>query len=50
MIFGTFTEMGVDLKMLNSQCPIIIDDKQAVSFIKNTPYEKVVVANTSQIC
>lgn len=47
---STFTEIGVDLKMLKSQCPIIIDDKQAVSFIKNTPYEKVVVANTSQIC
>lgn len=47
---STFTEIGVDLKMLKSQCPIMIDDKQAVSFIKNTPYEKVVVANTSQIC
>lgn len=40
---STFTEIGVDLKMLKSQCPIMIDDKQAVSFIKNTPYEKLLL-------
>lgn len=45
-----FDGIGINMKMLNSQCPIMIDDKQAVSIIKNTPYEKVIVANTSQIC
>ena len=41
---------GINMKLINSQCPVQLSKNQLLKIINNTPYEKIIITHTSGVC